>query len=183
MVNGSPTVHWKSFYKCPLHCKTYIAPKSLMQPAGVTGSWKVTDLKEEIVCSLLEASYFNIMQQWQLSTFNHQALDFLLSTRISHNLGIWVDAILHSPSQLLRVPSTFMLGAMFVGFPAVLNKNLNNCMRERQASKSSWYRFSRTFDCSGIFSMIETHQLHNLILACPINHFNSFKYFCDASQI
>lgn len=154
MVNRSPTVHEKSFCKCPLHCKTYIVPKLLMQPAGVTGSWKVTDLKKEIVCGLLEASYFNVMQQCQLSAFNHQAPDFLLSTWISHDLGIWGDAILHSPSQLLRLPARFMLGAMSFSFPVILYKNLNNYMCEKQASKSSWYRPSRTFDCSGIFSMV-----------------------------
>lgn len=76
LVNGSSTVHAKSFCKSPLHCETYIAPKLLMQPAGVTDSGKLTDFKKEIVCGLLEASYFNIMQQWQLSTFNHQALFF-----------------------------------------------------------------------------------------------------------
>jgi len=111
VVNGSLTVHEKSFCKCPLHCKTYTAPKLLMQPAGVTGSWKVTDLKGEIVCGLLQASYFNIMQQWQLSVFNHEARDFRLGTWISHNLGIWGDTILHSPSQLLRVPARLMLEA------------------------------------------------------------------------
>lgn len=144
MVNGSPTVQEKSLCKCPLHCKTYKSPKLLMQPAEVTGSWKLTDLKEEIVCSLLEASYFNIMQQWQLSTFNHQAPDFLLSTWISHDLGIWGDTILHSPSQLLRVPARFKLGAMFVNFPVILHWNLNNCMHDIHAwdSKRSWYMLS-----------------------------------------
>lgn len=56
-------------------------------------------------------------------------------------------------------------------------------MRDVHELQNAATSFPWGFNSSCIFSMAETHQLHIFILACPIIHFNSFKYFCDASQM